>query len=80
MLRIRHLLEDSYQLATDNRMLAARTASAMIRSALRPYRPGDYPNPVATMWSLSFGRIELESPPATAVLRLCASLAPDANP
>ena len=40
----------------------------------------DYPETVATTWSLSFQQIERESPAAANVLRLCAFLAPDAIP
>jgi len=40
----------------------------------------DYPDTVATTWSLSFRQIEQESPAAVAVLRLCAFLAPDTIP
>jgi tetratricopeptide (TPR) repeat protein/DNA-binding XRE family transcriptional regulator len=40
----------------------------------------DYPETVATTWSLSFRQIEQESPAAADVLRLCAFLAPDEIP
>ncbi len=40
----------------------------------------DYPDTVATTWSLSFQRVEQQSPAAADVLRLCAFLAPDAIP
>jgi tetratricopeptide (TPR) repeat protein/DNA-binding XRE family transcriptional regulator len=40
----------------------------------------DYPETVATTWSLSFQQIEQQSPAAADVLRLCAFLAPDAIP
>src|SRR5439155_3479872 len=40
----------------------------------------DYPETVATTWSLSFQRVEQQSPAAADVLRLCAFLAPDAIP
>jgi tetratricopeptide (TPR) repeat protein len=40
----------------------------------------DYPETVATTWSLSFLRVEHQSPTAAYVLRLCAFLAPDAIP
>lgn len=40
----------------------------------------DYPETVATTWSLSFLRVEQQSPAAADVLRLCAFLAPDAIP
>jgi tetratricopeptide (TPR) repeat protein len=38
----------------------------------------DYPDTVAATWSLSFRRVEEQSPAAADVLRLCAFLAPDA--
>ncbi len=40
----------------------------------------DYPDTVATTWSLSFRWVEEQSPAAADVLRLCAFLAPDAIP
>jgi tetratricopeptide (TPR) repeat protein/transcriptional regulator with XRE-family HTH domain len=40
----------------------------------------DYPETVATTWSLSFQQVEQQSPAAADVLRLCAFLAPDAIP
>ncbi len=40
----------------------------------------DYPETVATTWSLSFQEIEQQSPAAADFLRLCAFLAPDAIP
>src|SRR5947209_448740 len=40
----------------------------------------DYPETVATTWSLSFRQIEQQSPAAADVLRFCAFLAPDAIP
>ena len=40
----------------------------------------DHPAPVATTWSLSFEKIEQESPAAAELLCLCAFLAPDAIP
>jgi tetratricopeptide (TPR) repeat protein len=40
----------------------------------------DYPETVATTWSLSFQRVEEQSSAAADVLRLCAFLAPDAIP
>jgi tetratricopeptide (TPR) repeat protein/transcriptional regulator with XRE-family HTH domain len=40
----------------------------------------DYPGTVATTWSLSFERVERQSPAAAEVLRFCAFLAPDAIP
>jgi len=40
----------------------------------------DYPDTVATTWSLSFQRVEQQSPAAADVLRLCTFLAPDAIP
>jgi len=38
----------------------------------------DHPEPVATTWLLSFERVEVRSPAAAELLRLCAFLAPDA--
>lgn len=40
----------------------------------------DYPEPVATTWSLSFDKVENEFPAAWELLRLCAFLAPDDIP
>jgi tetratricopeptide (TPR) repeat protein/transcriptional regulator with XRE-family HTH domain len=40
----------------------------------------DYPETVATTWSLSFQQVEQESPVAADVLRLCAFLAADVIP
>jgi tetratricopeptide (TPR) repeat protein/transcriptional regulator with XRE-family HTH domain len=40
----------------------------------------DYPETVATTWSLSFQRVEGQSSTAADLLRLCAFLAPDAIP
>jgi tetratricopeptide (TPR) repeat protein/transcriptional regulator with XRE-family HTH domain len=40
----------------------------------------DYPDTVATTWSLSFQQVEQANPTAADVLRLCAFLAPDAIP
>ena len=40
----------------------------------------DYPESVATTWSLSFARVEQASPLAAELLRACAFLAPDAIP
>ncbi len=64
-------LEDYLPLyATHRKELLAR------HSRLQP----DYPETVATTWSLSFQLIEQESPAAADVLRLCAFLAADAIP
>ncbi|GHO76354.1 tetratricopeptide repeat protein [Ktedonobacter sp. SOSP1-85] len=40
----------------------------------------DYPESVATTWSLSFERVEQQNQDAAELLRLCALLAPDAIP
>lgn len=40
----------------------------------------DHPEPVATTWSISFRKVEEHNPTATALLRICAFLAPDAIP
>jgi tetratricopeptide (TPR) repeat protein/DNA-binding XRE family transcriptional regulator len=40
----------------------------------------DYSETVATTWSLSFQRVEQQSPAAAELLRFCAFLAPDAIP
>jgi len=40
----------------------------------------DYPETVATTWSLSFQQVEQANPAAADLLRLCAFLAPDAIP
>jgi hypothetical protein len=58
----------------------AELARTRLTEIMREGRPPDYPNPVATTWRLSFARIEQESAAATAVLRLCACLAPDGIP
>jgi tetratricopeptide (TPR) repeat protein len=39
----------------------------------------DHPQPVATVWSLSFQRVAERNPAAADLLRLCAFLAPDAT-
>jgi tetratricopeptide (TPR) repeat protein len=49
-------------------LLAERSATA------------DYPESVATTWSLAFERVEAEEPAAAALLKLCACLAPDDIP
>ena len=43
-------------------------------------KPVDYPATVATTWDISFARLEEESPPGAALLRLCAFLAPEPVP
>src|SRR6266704_2014163 len=48
--------------------------------AKRGLQATDYPDSVATTWSLSFHRVEQANPAAAALLRLCAFLAPDAIP
>jgi tetratricopeptide (TPR) repeat protein/transcriptional regulator with XRE-family HTH domain len=64
-------LEDYLRLyATHRKELLARHSRLML----------DYPETVATTWSLSFQRVEHQSPAAADVLRLCAFLAPDAIP
>jgi tetratricopeptide (TPR) repeat protein/nucleoside phosphorylase len=40
----------------------------------------DYPNSVATTWSLSFQKVQLANPAAAELLQLCAFLAPDRIP
>lgn len=40
----------------------------------------DYPDSVATTWSLSFQKVEQANPAAAELLRLCAFLAPDTIP
>ena len=55
---------------THRKVLLARRSRLML----------DYPHTVATTWSLSFRRVEQQSPAATYLLRLCAFLAPDAIP
>jgi tetratricopeptide (TPR) repeat protein len=56
--------------ATHRKELLARHSRLML----------DYPETVATTWSLSFQQVEQQSPAAADVLRLCAFLAPDAIP
>lgn len=64
-------LEDYLGLYTTHRKdLLARRSNLLL----------DYPDTVFTTWSLSFQRIEQESPAAADLLRLCAFLAPDAIP
>ena len=53
-----------------------RTVLLRERRGLAP----DHPAPVATIWSLSFARVEEKNPAAADLLRLCALLAPDAIP
>ena len=60
-----------------------RSLYAMHRKELLARRGNlmlDYDETVATTWSLSFQRIEQESPAAAIVLRVCAFLAADAIP
>ena len=56
--------------ATHRKELLARRSSLVL----------DYPDSVATTWSLSFQQVEQQNPTAADVLRLCAFLAPDAIP
>lgn len=42
--------------------------------------PTEYPDTVATTWSLSFQKVESENPAAVELLRLCAFFAPDDIP
>jgi tetratricopeptide (TPR) repeat protein len=46
--------------------------------ALRKSLAAEHPEPVATTWSLSFQKIEEANPAASALLCVCAFLAPDA--
>ncbi|HET8844400.1 MAG TPA: helix-turn-helix transcriptional regulator, partial [Ktedonobacteraceae bacterium] len=46
----------------------------------RGQMPGDYPDSVATTWSLNFQQVEQANSVATQLLRLCAFLSPDAIP
>ncbi|HZO75403.1 MAG TPA: FxSxx-COOH system tetratricopeptide repeat protein [Ktedonobacteraceae bacterium] len=48
--------------------------------ARRGRQATNYPDPVATTWSLSFTQIEQSNPAAVELLHLCAFLAPDAIP
>src|SRR6266567_3242893 len=48
--------------------------------ARRGMQATNYPESVATSWSLSFQRIEQKNPAAAELLRLCAFLAPDHIP
>jgi tetratricopeptide (TPR) repeat protein/nucleoside phosphorylase len=48
--------------------------------ARRGTQATNYPDSVATTWSLSFQKIEQQSPSAAELLRLCAYLAPDNIP
>lgn len=62
-------------LASYARLLETRLIELMAESG-----PDDYPRPVASTWQLSLERLEMERPPAAALLRLCAFLAPDDIP
>lgn len=46
----------------------------------RGHMPGDYPQSVATTWSLNFLKVEQVNPAAAELLRLCAFLEPDTIP
>jgi tetratricopeptide (TPR) repeat protein len=48
--------------------------------ARRGHQTTNYPDAVATTWSLSFQKIEQANPAAAELLRLCAFLAPDRIP
>jgi hypothetical protein len=48
--------------------------------ARRGAQATNYPNSVATTWSLSFERVEQANPAAAELLRLCAYLSPDRIP
>jgi nucleoside phosphorylase len=48
--------------------------------ARRGLQTTNYPDSVATTWSLSFQKVEQQSPAAGELLRLCAFLAPDRIP
>jgi len=48
--------------------------------AVRGIQTTDYPDSVATTWSLSFQKVEQANPAAAELLRLCAFLAPDSIP
>ena len=48
--------------------------------AQRGLQAGNYPDSVATTWSLSFQRVEKANPAAAQLLHLCAFLAPDRIP
>jgi tetratricopeptide (TPR) repeat protein len=51
------------------------------RDLLQRGKPSDdYPDTVATTWSLSFQKVEHENPAAAELLRLCAFFAPDDIP
>ncbi|MGZ3644451.1 MAG: tetratricopeptide repeat protein [Ktedonobacteraceae bacterium] len=64
-------LEDYLKLyKTHHKELLARPSRLML----------DYPETVATTWSISFRKIEQQNPTAADLLRLCAFLAPDAIP
>jgi tetratricopeptide (TPR) repeat protein len=47
---------------------------------LKQRRNRDYPESVATTWTISFRRIEIRNPAAVELLSLCAFFAPDAIP
>src|SRR5205807_1852992 len=48
--------------------------------ARRGMQATNYPDSVATTWSLSFQKIEQANPAAAELLRLCAYLSPDTIP
>ena len=64
-------LEDYLQLYTTHRKELLERRSDLVL---------DYPETVATTWSLSFRKIEQQSPASAELLRLCAFLAPDVIP
>ncbi len=60
--------------------LAAYQAHRRELLARRGTQATNYPDSVATTWSLSFHKVEHANPAAAELLRLCAFLAPDAIP
>ncbi|HXM58987.1 MAG TPA: helix-turn-helix transcriptional regulator [Candidatus Dormibacteraeota bacterium] len=58
----------------------ARLLRTRLPQLMREGKPDDYPRPVASTWLISFERVARDRPPAAALLRLCAFLAPDDIP
>src|SRR5205807_9138736 len=67
--------ETGDQISTYMRLLERNPAEVLAVG-----RPENYPEPVAETWSLSFQRVEANSPVAADLLRLCAFFAPEGIP
>lgn len=73
---------DGLPLALDQAGAYIKEVSCSLQELLqtRGDAPQEYPDSVATTWSLSFARVKQANPAAAALLDLCAFLAPDAIP